>query len=388
MGTAGPIFPWREGNDFELLIDGDVFMPRMLEAIRQARIQVDLEFYLVESGQCAEQLIETLIRLSQRGVQVRCLFDAFGSLGLGQAQRDRLTQAGVLLRFYNPLALRRYLRNFHRDHRKILLIDGRSGFVGGTGITDEFWNKRHPEQSWHEVMVQMRGPIVNDWQVLFEHQWRHHKRWMTWPFPIPLRVRRIPATPLGNERMGRVAYAASHRHRDILHNLLRHLQRAKGRIYLATPYFLPSWKVRRALVRAARRGVDVRLLLSGQHTDHPQVRYAGQRHYSRLLRAGVRIYEYQPRFVHLKMALVDDWVTLGSCNFDHWNLRWNLEANLEVMDPQLNAAVRACFEEDFAQSREIDLNQWQARPWFWRLTQYIWGYFDRLLIKLSDRRSQ
>lgn len=386
MGVAGPIFPWREGNRFELLVDGAAFFPRMLQRINQAQQRIDLEFYLVENGQCAERLMDALIAACQRGVQVRCLFDAFGCLHLGQAQRERLTHAGAELRLYNPLALSRYLRNFHRDHRKILLVDGLWGFVGGAGITDEFWNPARPEHCWHEVMVQMQGPLLLDWQVLFDTQWERHGRWSAWRFVLPIRVRRIPSTPLEHVGMGRVAYAAPRRHRDILHNLLRYLQRARRRIYLATPYFLPTGKIRRALMHAARRGVDVRLLLTGQHTDHPQIRYAGQRHYARLLRAGVRIYEYQPRFVHLKMALVDDWVTLGSCNFDHWNLRWNLEANLEAMDPNLSLAVRACFERDFADSLEVDLRTWHARPWYMRLYQRIWGYLDRLLIYLSDDR--
>lgn len=386
MSVAGPVFPWREGNSFELLVDGEQFFPRLLDSIAQARHWIVLEFYLVESGACAEQLIKALVAARARGVQVRCLFDAFGSLHLGQAQRECLQKAGVEVRFYNPLALARSLRNFHRDHRKLLLIDGVCGFVGGAGITDSFWSPSHPQHCWHEVMVLMQGPLLQDWKALFEAQWERHDRWFAWRFALPLPLRRIPKPPSDRAGMGRVAYAAARRHRDILYNLLRAIRHARQRLYLATPYFLPTGKIRRALMRAARRGVDVRLLLTGAHTDHPPIRYAGQRHYARLLKAGVRIYEYQPRFVHLKMVLVDDWVTLGSCNFDHWNLRWNLEANLEAIDPGLSRAVHACFERDFAQSHEVDLSSWQARPWFSRLYQRLWGYFDRLLIYLSDNR--
>lgn len=386
MGVIGPVFPWRRGNSFELLVDGPQFFPRMLERIQQAKRHIDLEFYLVESGACAEEFISALVAARGRGVQVRCLFDAFGSLRLGNAQRERLTAAGAELRRYNPLTLGRYLRNFHRDHRKLLLVDGHWGFVGGAGLTDDFWRLNAPQHSWHEVMVQIRGPLLRDWQALFDEQWQRHERWVAWPFSLPIQLRRVPPIPREHMGMGRVAYAASWRHRDILYNLLRHLYRARQRIYLATPYFLPTGKIRRALMRAARRGIDVRLLLSGQHTDHPQVRYAGQRHYTRLLRAGVRIYEYQPRFVHLKMALVDDWVTLGSCNFDHWNLRWNLEANLEAIDSVLTKAVRECFERDFLESHEVDLATWCARPWWVRAYQRLWGHLDRILIYLSDRR--
>lgn len=117
----------------------------------------------------------------------------------------------------------------------------------------------------------------------------------------------------------------------------------------------------------------MRLLLTGPRTDHPSVRYAGHRYYPRLLRAGVRIYEYQPCFLHLKMVLIDDWVSIGSCNFDHWNLRFNLEANIEALDPPLTAAVQASFERDFALSEVVDLGHWNARPLWRRVKQRLWG---------------
>lgn len=187
--------------------------------------------------------------------------------------------------------------------------------------------------------------------------------------------------------MGRVAYADARQHRDILHSLVRALNSGQQRIWLATPYFLPTWSVRRSLRRAASRGIDVRLLLTGPRTDHPSVRYAGHRYYPRLLRAGVRIFEYQPCFLHLKMVVVDDWVSVGSCNFDHWNLRFNLEANIEALDPALTAAVSASFERDFALSEEVDLAHWNARPLWRRVKQRIWGWMDRLVANLLDRRN-
>jgi phosphatidylserine/phosphatidylglycerophosphate/cardiolipin synthase-like enzyme len=116
------------------------------------------------------------------------------------------------------------------------------------------------------------------------------------------------------------------------------------------------------------------------------VRFAGQRYYPKLLRAGVQIYEYQPRFLHLKMVLVDDWVSIGSCNFDHWNLRFNLDANLEALDPQLTAAVVASFQADFADSLEISQELWQARPWWRRVQERLCGWLDRLVVNLLDRR--
>lgn len=380
------IFAWRETNQFELLLDGPQFFPVMLAAIASATEQIELELYLVASGGCTNVLVAALCAAAQRGVQVRCLLDGFGCLGLPAVQRRELLAAGVQLRFYNPLAWRRGLRNLYRDHRKLLLVDGRLGFVGGTGATDQFWQPADNSHAWHEVMVQMCGPLLVDWQQLFEHQWQAVLAPLAWrPQPIS-GISRPPKSPKQGAGFGRVAYADGRQHRDILHSVLRAVAQSQSRIWLATPYFLPSWKLRQALRKAAKRGVDVRLLLTARNTDQPPVRFAGQRYYPKLLRAGVRIFEYQPQFLHLKMLLVDDWVSVGSCNFDRWNLRFNLDANLEAFDPHLSAQVAASFMADFAQSQEIDLWHWHATPWWQRLQQRLWGLLDRLLVNLLDRR--
>ena len=379
------VFPWREGNRFQLLIDGDQFFPRLLAAIDAARSQVELELYLVEAGTCAEQLVDCLCRAARRGVPVRCLFDAFGAQRLGTRLSARLRQAGVLLRLYNPISWRRGVRNLYRDHRKLLLVDQQLAWVGGAGVTDDFWLPEPAVSHWHELMVEMAGPVVADWQILFEREWEAcvdaNCAWRPYIHPVD----HLPARPLPGEGLGRVAYADARQHRDILQSLLRNLGHARQRIWLATPYFLPSWRVRKALRKAAQRGVDVRLMLSGRLTDHGPVRFAGHRYYPKLLRSGVRIFEYQPRFLHLKAVLVDDWVSIGSCNFDHWTLRFNLEANLEALDPALTAALASNFESDFRLSREITLDDWFARPLAMRISQRLWGWLDRLVVNLMDR---
>jgi len=383
---AGPIFPWRPDNHFELLIDGPVFFPRMLAAIAQARDQIDLELYLVESGRCAQVVIQALVEAAARGVTVRCLFDHYGSLALNAGLRQTLIDGGVELRWYNPMRLRRGLRNLYRDHRKVLIVDQQWAAVGGTGLTDQFWQPDQQRSEWHEVMVQIQGPLVADWQTLFERQWRANLRRSAWRPPTHFGLPRLPRVPDGGDGMGRVAYADARQHRDILRSLVRAINSGQQRIWLATPYFLPTWKVRRSLRRAASRGVDVRLLLTGPRTDHPSVRYAGHNYYPRLLKAGVTIYEYQPCFSHLKMVLVDDWVSIGSCNFDHWNLRFNLEANVEAIDADLTLAVEGSFQRDFAASVEMDIDRWQARPLWGRVQQRVFGWLDRLTITLFGRR--
>lgn len=386
MMLAGEVLPWREGNRFHLLVDGPNFFPAMLDALAKAERTIDLELYLVEDGRCLDRLLSVLLAAAERRVRIRCLFDGFGCFKLGQRNRERLASAGIEVRLYNPLELRLRFRNLHRDHRKIVLIDSETVFIGGTGVTDDFWDPDNPRQHWHEVMVKASGPVVQDWQRLFDSQWASClTRRRIWHLPQPSRAPRIPLRPEASQGMGRVAYAAARQHSDVLHSLLRKLHRAEQRIWLATPYFLPTGKVRRALIRAARRGVDVQLLLTSRNTDHPPVRYAGQRFYPRLLRAGVRIHEYRPHFLHMKMVMVDDWVSVGSCNFDHWNLRWNLEANLEAIDPALTEEVTRCFQQDFDESREVTLRRWYARPLHVRLYQRMWGWLDRLLVNIFNR---
>ena len=380
------VFPWRRGNAFELLIDGPRFFPRMQEAVAAAHSRIDFELYLLEAGDCAEAFLPLLEDAARRGVQVRCLFDEYGSRGLGSARLQTLQEAGVELRLYNPVRWRQWLLNLYRDHRKLLLVDGELGFVGGTGLTDEFWQPQAADSDWHEVMVAMRGPVLGDWQQLFERQWQAcglRGPWRASQQPLPAAL--LPPSPSCGDGWGRVAYADADQHRDILHSLARALHGGKRRVWLATPYFLPTWRIRRALRRAAARGLDVRLLTTGRMTDNPPVRLAGQRYYPRLLRAGIRIYEYQPRFLHLKMVLVDDWVSVGSCNFDHWNLRFNLDANLEALDPALAQAVEASFVADFADSREITLAGWKRRPLWVRAQQRLWGWLDRLVINVFKR---
>lgn len=382
----GLIFDWRKGNQFELLCDGPVFFPRMLETINAARQQVEFELYLIESGACADQFINALCSAAQRGVTVRCLFDDYGAQALSKMHREQLSTCGIELRWYNPIRWRRGVRNFYRDHRKLLLVDGQVAFVGGAGLTDDFWSPDQEQSNWHELMVEVRGPLVADWQQLFERQWQACNARRAWRPQPTAGLNKLPSPPPVGGGLGRVAYADAKQHRDILQSLVRALQAAKGRIWLATPYFLPTWKVRRALRKAAARGVDVRLLLSGRRTDHQPVRLAGHRYYPRLLRAGVQIFEYQPRFAHLKMVLVDDWVSIGSCNFDHWNLRFNLDANLETLDPAFTESIVSCFEQDFAESSQVDLELWLARPWWKRLQQRLWGWLDRVAVNLLDRR--
>ncbi len=371
-----PLFPWRQGNRFTLLIDGVQFIPEMLGAIATARSSVWLEIYLFESGAVAERFIAALSDAAQRGVPVKLLLDDFGAAGLSRYDRARLREAGIDLIFFNPIRFRRLTENFARDHRKLLVVDERVAFTGGAGITDEFDPPSHPEQRWRETVVRIEGPVVADWAALFCLEWNRQTPRKLAPHPP------APQPPSGGSA-GRVSIAQGLAAQEIKRALLNRIRSAERTVWLATAYFIPAWRIRRALRNAARRGVDVRLLLPGPHTDHPAVRHAGRRFYGRLLANGVRIFEYQPRFLHSKVFLCDDWVSIGSSNLDRWNLRWNLEANQEIDDTAFASEVRAMFEADFRDSVECRYPQWRRRPWSARAREQLWGRVDLWLHRLG-----
>ncbi len=182
---TGGSWPWRRGNQFRLLDDNEQFFERMLQSIESAAAYVLLEMYLVESGIIAGRFVEALGRAARRGVRVCVIFDGFGSLKLGAAYRRNLLGAGVELRTFNPISFRAWLQNFLRDHRKLLLVDGTTAFVGGAGLTDEFAIARRPGQPWRDLMVEIAGPVVADWQRAFDRTWRRSGAELGLPPPPP-----------------------------------------------------------------------------------------------------------------------------------------------------------------------------------------------------------
>lgn len=368
---------WREGNRFTLLPEAKCFIPEMFSVIDNARHSILVELYLMESGRLAAGLIDALGRAADRGVVVMLLLDGYGSRGLEEEDRQRLRERGVALRFFNPLGFHSLARNLTRDHRKLVLVDGRIAFTGGFGAVDEFLD------AWYEVAVRIEGPVVGDWMRLFARLWDSP---MTRGSGSPKLVRdlalKVEERADYQGMRGRVVWGQGYRYQAIRYSLHKQVSSASRRIWICTPYFVPTLSLRLRLLRAARRGVDVRLLLPGDAHDHPPVRYAGQRFYGRLLRAGVRIYEFQPTFIHAKFSLVDDWISIGSCNFDHWSLHWNLEANQEVNDARFANEVAALFERNFATSREIDAARWDERPWLQRLREWLFGTLNAWLTRL------
>ncbi len=384
-------FPWREGNHFEILVDSTAFLPRMLDAIDAGRHTVLLEMYLVKSGIVADRFIHALLTAAERGVRIYLLLDDFGSQKLGPHDRKRLAHRNIQSVYYNPLSSYSTLHNLYRiiwqntnrglyrNHRKLLLVDGNIAFVGGTGITDEVDSPHAPGMRWRETMVAIQGPVLGDWQQLFTESWNKLVK-------QALTLTAVPPATATQGQTGRVTVNEAHHRVGIQRSLIKHVKKARQRIWFATAYFIPTWSIRRRLKRAASNGVDVRLLLPGPVTDHPGVRHASHRYYGRLLKSGIRIYEYTPRFFHAKTVLCDNWVTIGSCNYDRWNLQWNLEANQEIDDPAMAASVTAMFMDDFTHSVEVTSREWEQRSWHLRALEWFWRRMEVLSMKIRQRR--
>jgi cardiolipin synthase A/B len=371
-----PRFPWRDGNQFELLIDGEAFFPRMLDAIVQAQHSIMLEMYLVSSGRVFDQFKQALLDAAARGVRVRMLLDDYGTQLLNAADRQALHASNIELVIFNQLRWRQGVSNLLRNHRKLLLVDRDVAFVGGTGLTDEFLYDQPLQPHWHEFMLVIHGPVVSDWLMLFERTWYGLRaNWFK-----QRRPERAP--PSRGIQRGRVCASNGLRAHHVAQSLHQEIRQSQQRVWLITPYFIPSLKLRRLLIQAAKSGLDVRILVPGKRTDHPAIRHASRRYYARLLRSGVRIFEYQPCFIHAKLALCDDWLSLGSTNFDSWNLRWNLDANQEIGNLDFAAQVRHQLERDFAASDELHYDTWLQRPLYLRCLEWINGRLDRWLAGL------
>jgi len=258
-------FPWRQGNQFECLVDSTTFFPRMLEAVDTAQQYILLEMYLVASGTIAERFIKSLLAAAERGVNIYLLLDDFGCQKLNQPDREKLAHRNIQIVYYNPLSSYSTLynlyrvvwqhtnRGLYRNHRKLLLVDGNVAFVGGAGITDEVDSPQTPAMRWRETMVEIQGPVLNDWQQLFEESWdRYTDKALTLPAITP--------DTFDPGQSGRVTVNEARRRMGIQRSLLKHLAQAQRRVWFATAYFIPSWGIRRKLKRAARKGIDVRPL--------------------------------------------------------------------------------------------------------------------------------
>ena len=351
------------GNAVRLLHDGREAFPAMLEAIEQARQQVLLEMYWFDSDAVGRRFAEALLAARRRGVEVAVIYDSVGSIGSDRALFTGLEAEGVQVLEYNPVAPWRQRfrlslsRLSRRDHRKILVVDGNVGFTGGINLALQWAPEEEGGGGWRDDMMRIEGPAVNALSHCFHRVWHRHQLppilHLHAERPRDAAARLLPVRVLG-ERYFR------HRH-EIARDYASRVYAAQKTVYISNSYFVPDASVRRALVRAAARGVDVRVIVPA-HSDVEAVKYAGRAQYEKLLAAGVRIYEWQGGMFHAKTAVIDgEWCTTGTFNFDYMSLHYNLEVNASVVDRQLSAEVERSFCEDLNGSREVELREVRLR---------------------------
>ncbi|MEW5967642.1 MAG: cardiolipin synthase ClsB [Pseudomonadota bacterium] len=355
---------WTPGNHVRLLQGGAEFFPALIGAIDAARHEVHLETYIFNADRSGEAVRDALVRAARRGVAVRVLVDAVGSRELPQGWRDALVAAGVELMAYRPLVpgWRANPRSLRRLHRKLAAIDARVGFVGGMNLIDDYEPVRF-EQPRLDYSVEVQGPLIASLHRSVRRMWQRVALTRLRPAP---RAGVEPSWPTdGRTRAAFVVRDNFAHRRDIERAYLAALALAQDEILIANAYFLPGRRFRKLLVRAAARGVRVRLLVQG-HTDHPFFQLAARALYRELLAAGVEIAEYHASELHAKVAVVDGhWATVGSSNIDPFSLLLAHEANVVVDDRAFAEDLRARLDAAWTGAAKLDPADWQRRPW-WR----------------------
>lgn len=351
------------GNRVELLVNGTEIFPPMLEAIRSAERSVNFLTYVYWTGSVAEEFAEALADAAARGVEVRVLLDAHGAAQMPNELVRWMEGKGAEVAWFHPLRWYNLRRQNERTHRKVMVVDGRIGFTGGVGIADEWTGDAEDPDHWRDDHFRVTGPVVQYLQGAFAENWREATGEVlsgAEMFPRLDRAGEATVVPVMGQPGGSIS--------RIGFTYWTCLRYASRRVRLSTPYFVPNPDLRSEIVRAARRGVDVQVLVPGDHGDSWLVRNAAQVSYRELLEAGVRLFEFEPTMYHAKAVTVDgEWCAVGSANFDNRSFDLNYEVMLAVQQRGLVNAIDGSFDDDLERSREITLEEVDA-----------WGLRERL----------
>jgi cardiolipin synthase len=357
MGNLLPP-PMRDGNAVKTLANGEQIFPAMLAAIASAQKTICFETFIYWSGRVGRTFVDALCERARAGVQVHILIDWLGSKTIDSQYISDLEAAGAQVELYHRLRWYNAWRMNHRTHRKLLIVDGAMGFTGGVGIADEWDGSADASKRWRDNHYQLEGPSVAQMQSAFMDNWiTTNSRVLhgTDYFPAlpkagPCTAQLFSSSPRGGSESVRLMYLLS-------------IASAARSIRLASAYFVPDDLAVKTLVHAAKRGVDIEIIVPGPLIDHAVARRASRARWGPLLEAGIRIYEYQPCLYHCKLLVVDElWVSVGSTNFDNRSFRLNDESNLNVLDAEFARAQVELFDKDRAMSRQVTLEEWHNRP--------------------------
>jgi cardiolipin synthase A/B len=349
-----PVF---QGGEATLLENGDGFYPVMLDAIRSARDTINFETYIFEPDEIGRQFIEAFKERARAGVEVRFLIDGFGGLKLRKKYRDDLSQAGVKVQRFRPVALRNLVRMYRRTHRRAIVMDGRIGFVGGAAVSVKWKGNVSNKHEWRDSMTRVTGPMVGGIQSAFAENWVYCTG------ELLAGPRFFPPLDRGPGISGvSVVSSPSDSLQPIRLLFWLSFMNARKRLWICNSYFIPDRRLRKAVIERARQGVDVRILVPGNHTDAIPVQAAGRSYYDELLEAGIRIFEFGTSMMHAKTVVIDSaWSIVGSANMDERSMELNEENVLGIADPRLARAIEDGVTADYARSKEIKLEEWRKR---------------------------
>ena len=363
------------GNQVHALLNGDEIFPPMLAAIRGAQRSITFETYIYWSGDIGRQFADALTERARAGVKVHVLLDWVGSGKIDDSFLDEMTQAGVQVRKFHKPHWYNLARLNNRTHRKLLIVDGKTGFTGGVGIAPTWTGHGQDADHWRDTHFQVDGPVVAQMQATFLDNWlketgevMHGEAY----FPAlqaagPSAAQMFSSSPSsGSESMQLMYHMA--------------MTAAARSIDLSMAYFVPDELSARILLDALKRGVHVRLITPGKITDTETVRNASRGTWGPLLQAGAEIYEYQPSMYHCKVMIVDGlMVSVGSTNFDNRSFRLNDEANLNIYDAAFAAQQTAVFEQDLMRASRVTFAQWRDRPVSERVKEKLAGLLNSQL---------
>jgi cardiolipin synthase len=351
LGTAVP------GNALEVLENGH-FFDVLLERIAQARKTVHFETFLWKQGELARRVAGALAERARAGVKVRVMLDATGSRQIGKDERRTMEEAGCHVKLFHKRTIYNLGVLTDRDHRKIVVVDGREAFVGGHCVTDDWLGDAEDHQHNSDISLWVRGPIVHSIQGAFSENWAGETGELFVGDDV------FPKLEAAGDALVHAAFLKPENSAPAV-KILHHaaLCLARRRIWIQNPYFIPKPEAIAAFAAAVKRGVDVRVLMpSTSGSDNPMVQHAGHRHYESLLRAGVRLFEYPHTLLHQKVMTIDGrWSAVGSTNFDDRSFDTNDEITLAVLDDVLAQKLDGIFERYVRRAEEIELATWQKR---------------------------
>jgi len=356
--------PLATGNKVIVLENASETYSAMLAAIRSATNSINLEMYIFSDGRIGQMFADALIERQRHGVQVNVVYDAVGSLGTPSSFFDRMRRAGIAVLEYRPLdpfAQRFHWVFAHRDHRKMLVVDGRIAFTGGINISEVYASgyggssSKAPLDYWRDTDIEVQGPAVAEFQKLFIQQWNYQRG------PL-LQVRNyFPKLDKQGNDIVQVIGSVPERFSVIYVVLISAIVYAETNIYITDAYFVPDHQMLHALEHAAERGADVRLLLPSK-SDEPIIVSAARSNYSALLKAGVKIYEWQGEMLHAKTATIDHvWSTVGTSNLDWWSIARDNELNAIVLSHPFATGMDHMFYNDLKHSKQITAEAWRHR---------------------------